>query len=104
MRPQADDSNRRGPNYTLIHGGCKFSLCPRNLTRQHACIGYITGIADVLAEGDTVDGWRACISLGVTNSRLTNVVKSWLEQHVENRHRSAPRLVAEALAEAYPCE
>ncbi len=83
-----------------LHAFCQSD----NLARQHACIGYITGIADVLAEGDTVDGWRACISLGVTNSRLTSVVKSWLEQHVENRHRSAPRLVAEALAETYPCE
>ncbi len=83
-----------------LHAFCQSD----DLTRKHACVGYITGIADVLAEGNVVDGWRACISLGVTNTRLTDVVKSWLVQNVENRHLSAPRLIAEALAEAFPCD
>ena len=34
-----------------LHAFCQSD----KLTRQHACIGYITGIADVLAEGNTVD-------------------------------------------------
>ncbi len=83
-----------------LHAFCQSD----SLTRQHACVGYITGIADVLAEGIAVDGWRACISMGVTNTRLTDVVKYWLEQHAEDRHRNAPGLVAKALAESYPCE
>ncbi len=83
-----------------LHAFCQSD----KLSRKYACVGYITGIADVLAEGIAVDGRRACISMGTTNARLTDVVKYWLEQHAEARHRNAPGLVAEALAEAYPCE
>lgn len=67
------------------------------------CTGYISGVYDVLSAGDSVIGWRSCPPLGVTVGQVTDVVKAWLEARPEKRHLAASSLVANALAEAFPC-
>ena len=62
------------------------------------------GVADVLLGGDTITGWRACYTEGVSYEQFAAVVKRWLEDHPGAWHMKAPSLVAEALAEAFPCE
>ena len=71
--------------------------------RQALCEGYISGVTDVLAF-NPVSGWRSCSPKEVTKEQTRDVVKAWLEKHPRRRHYSAFGLVAEALAEAFPCK
>jgi hypothetical protein len=76
--------------------------------------GYVIGIVDALLTGNEVNGYRACLSLpkqtaagqmqdGVRR-RLRDVVRRFLAVHPESRPLAASGLVAQALAEAFPCK
>ena len=69
-----------------------------------ACVGYVARIGDVMAEEPAVLGWGACSSENIEISQLKDVVERWLERHPEKRHMGAAGLVADAFAEAFPCE
>ncbi len=68
------------------------------------CGGYIMAVAHVLAS-DEITGWSACIPQGreVTNRRLIDVAKKFLNDNPELRHLAAQSLVAMALSKAFPC-
>jgi hypothetical protein len=69
-----------------------------------ACTGYIMAIVDVMAEGkDTVLGWKACIPAGVSSDQVRDVTIGYLSANIPKRHLGAPGLIAEAMAEAFPC-
>jgi hypothetical protein len=68
------------------------------------CRGYVTGIADAMTNVAGIYGRRACIPMPVTVGQTVDVVKQYLGQHPEQRHYTASYLVAQALAEAFPCE
>ena len=44
-----------------------------------------------------------CIPNRVTDRQTTDVVVRYLKEHPEQRHYAAANLVAETLAEAFPC-
>ena len=67
------------------------------------CHSYVAGVADVLLGGDTIAGWRACYTEGVSYEQFAAVVKRWLEDHPESWHFNASGLVAKALSNAFPC-
>ena len=69
-----------------------------------ACLGYVTGVAGVMASGSTHRGRSACFPEGVDRGQLTDVVALWLKQHSGERHYYAAGVVAEAFSEAFPCE
>ena len=65
-------------------------------------MGYIIGIADALAGGAAIYGWRACFDI-IKSQQALDVVKQWLQNHPETRHRAAAYLAAKAFAGAFPC-
>ena len=81
-----------------VDGNELWRLCTSKGTRANGlCYGYVTAIAEVARESDGLYGhhaWRQTVE----------VVKRYLEQHPEQRHYGASSLVAEALAEAFPCK
>lgn len=66
------------------------------------CRGYIVGIADAMSPGNSVNGYKAKFTAGITVQQLTDVVLKFLREHPEDRHYSAGSLVAEALSKAFP--
>lgn len=66
------------------------------------CYGYLDGIASALSV-NKLNGYEACIPVGVTSGQLLDIVLRSLWTHPEDRHNAAVGLVARALQDAYPC-
>jgi hypothetical protein len=83
--------------------GNKFLVECTSLGYQEvACYEYIKGIADVLVH-DSIAGYRACVPPRVLDTQLRDVVVQYLQRNAPQRHYGAAGLVAEAIAEAFPC-
>jgi hypothetical protein len=86
-------------------GNSLWTLC--NEAAGTWCVAYVEGVADVLlpiwAKGGDFNGWRACIPKDAIGSQVTDVVIKFLREHPEWRHFTASSLVAQALAQAFPC-
>lgn len=67
------------------------------------CRGYIGAVADILADGHVVYGYRACLPPKAAREELIRTVKSWLDRHPDDLRLKASRIVARALSERYPC-
>ena len=76
---------------------------PVDAVRSSACTGYTVGIADALAAGNSINGYRACFPSGVTRGQVRDVVAHFLDQHPADRHLPAVGLTAIALSAAFPC-
>ena len=50
------------------------------------CVGYLTGIADAMADGSIVAGRKACIPSGVKTGQLISVTVNYLTSHANLRH------------------
>ena len=93
---------------TAIDGNKLFEHCefyaahlptlPLDASKGGYCIGYIQGVHDALQPTRVI-----CVPDRVTGGQLGDVVKLYISNHPENRHRSADELVAAALKEKYPC-
>ena len=71
---------------------------------EGVCVGYVLGIYDslVLAGiGDPV--LRICPPIGVSNEQNRDIVRKYLRDNPEKRHKGAHYLVAVALLSAFPC-
>lgn len=62
------------------------------------CSGYIRGIADVTQDEGFIDIRSS------TNGKLMDVVRKYLEDHPEDRKRSASKLVVMALMDVFPAK
>jgi len=80
-------------------GDTLLSLCekPQDSSLYGFCAGYIIGAADVLDEG------LFCPPKGHAKQQIVDVTVQWLRSHPENRYDTAYSLVANALAENFPC-
>ena len=78
-----------------------FSACRG--VNVHFCQGYITAIADELSDGVEFRGYRACVPKDVTIGQLRLIISKWLSEHQQYRQEPGAGLVAEALAETFPC-
>ncbi len=67
------------------------------------CRGYIGAVVDILADGNTVNGYRACPPSTDRREDLVKAVKAWLDKHPEALPVKASQAVAEALAKSFPC-
>jgi hypothetical protein len=65
-----------------------------------ACVDYIQGVSDSLT---LLAPTRYCPPAGVTVGRVTDAVRTFLEQHPEKRDYSAASTVTLALMTTYPC-
>lgn len=63
------------------------------------CGGYISGVADLLSEGDAV-----CIPAEVDAKRLVEVFVSYSQKHDALLHGPASRLMEDALKDTFPCK
>jgi hypothetical protein len=45
------------------------------------CRGYVGAVIDILAAGNTIEGYRACPPKDATREDLLRSVKSWLSEH-----------------------
>jgi len=64
--------------------------------------GYIVGVLDLLSSSPDLQ--RCLPDQGVTKGQVKDVVMKYLRDHPQYRHETAARLVAGAIAEAWPCE
>jgi hypothetical protein len=87
------------PAYVL--GNTLWEACS---SRNDLCLAYIVGTADAIqAARGSLLGWRVCLPNGVTEGQAMDVVVQFLSQHPEMRQYAATGLVANALANAFPC-
>jgi hypothetical protein len=71
-------------------------------TDFQGCLGYIEGVSDAM-DSNTINGFRACVPLGIEVSQAVDVVKSFLTKNAQKRQLGASGLVAQAFQEAWPC-
>jgi len=88
-----------------IDGDSLYGLCTDydRATDTSTCLGYVTGIENVMAHGDAVGGYKACPEKAVDERQLLSIVKDYLRDDGEQGVFPAPALVASALAQAFPC-
>jgi hypothetical protein len=69
------------------------------------CAGYVIGIVDAMAspEGTPVAGVSACPPRDADIGHAVDVVTQFLASDPERGHRAATGLVAQALAQTFPC-
>lgn len=67
------------------------------------CLGYVSGVADAMAAGNSINLATACFVGKVNAGQLQDAVVAWLERNADKRHFAAAGLVAAALAETFPC-
>jgi Ssp1 endopeptidase immunity protein Rap1a len=81
-----------------LNGNQLLQACQEN---DRLCMGYVTGVT---AAAQFSSKSSVCIpSTTVTTTQLIDVVKLWLGNHPETRHKAGSFLVLEALREKFPC-
>jgi hypothetical protein len=79
-----------------------YTECAAAGESQGFCGGYIAAIADVGSKVPVADV-MICPSAKVTVGQVVDIVKQYLAVHPERRRFSASSLVANALADEFPC-
>lgn len=97
---------RRPTAGNSIWSGCNANPFSQTYFEQYAaCRAYIIAIADGLSGSGRVAGVTACIPAKASKADITESVIGWLKGNRGRRtDTDAHRLVAEALALAYPCK
>ena len=76
----------------------------KGLDENPLCVGFVSAVADVLAEGTAVSGYRACPRPDLTLQHLVVAVKEYLKARRDLVKLPAVTLVARALAHEWPCK
>ena len=87
----------------FVDGNRLYELCRPNSRSSSFCGDYVMSVADALMVG-RVGHWTACIPNHVTGEQVLDVATRFLEAHPAERPHPARELVAESLAEAFPCQ
>jgi hypothetical protein len=96
------------PGFTFETGNDLYEKCstaPNTLT-QGFCLGYSAGISDAMSIKpalNPVNTYSRCLSQNVTMGQIADVVEQYLQENPAKRHFAAIALIAEALANAFPC-
>ncbi|HEY1580459.1 MAG TPA: Rap1a/Tai family immunity protein [Terracidiphilus sp.] len=78
-------------------------LCKRTDSGSKAvCFGFIGGVFEVAAN-NAIDGIQSCAP-PVNVSMIKNLTLKWIFIHPEKGVEPASRAIAEAMAEAFPCQ
>ena len=101
----ATGSEAREPTHAKsLRIGCTADFFTNTYYESYAaCRAYIIGIADVMSAGGSVDGRKACIPDNASKADVTDSVVAWLRSRSDRRHGYAHAVVAEAIADNYPC-
>ena len=65
------------------------------------CLGYVAGVADLLAEKGRNEGY--CPPEGLSDEQKRAIVVAYLEANEERRRASALALIVESLRQTHPC-
>jgi hypothetical protein len=94
--------------WDVMDGNALFDMCSewphgkaddvKGAFKTGTCVGYVWGAAGALGNASMV-----CLK-GVQQNQLVDVIKRWLDEHPEVRHRSASALIGQALMEKFPCQ
>lgn len=90
--------------FAYMSGNKLLDVCTKDTPAHVAlCLGYINGVVDIMSS-NPVNEFRACLPRkNAPLTQMVSVAKKWLEAHPEALHYPAPGLVANAMAEAFPC-
>lgn len=94
-------TNGAEPRPSLVDGKELLRLCRLN---KGICQGYIAGVADVMSTVGAIHGYASCVPPTVTVKQHAAVVVKWMEAHPDALGSTAHTIVAEALAQAFPCK
>ena len=84
--------------------GVSSEMTEANIDRTRDCnraVGYVMGVTDSLRVASDVE--QACMSSGIGNFQLGDVVELWLRNNPAKRNLDAAFLVQQAILEAWPC-
>ncbi len=94
-------------DYHRARDFARFCFIGDDPATRNFCHGYIVGVAQVLnnvtKNGAAVYGLRACLPPDLGQSLAVRVVRDHLNAHSELDEVTPDRLIAEALAAAFPC-
>lgn len=92
-----------GARADSMDGNKLYESCSPNSGSSAFCSDYVRSVADALM-ARTVAGRTACIPNRVTPDQMVNVAMRFIEAHPAERRSAVFELIAEALAEAFPCK
>ena len=85
----------------FLNGNDLLEKC--NTQLDIVCIGYINAVAYAMNDGNAVNGFKACIPLGVTARQIKDIAVRYLIKRPAAPNYVASNLVAAALSQAFPC-
>jgi hypothetical protein len=103
----AAEAPQKAPTGHWTSGERLFGYCltaVAGLDENPLCVGFVSAVADVLAEGAAVSGLRACPRPELTVQHLVVAVKEYLKARRDLVRLPAHTLVARALAHEWPCK
>lgn len=101
------DKPPMGPKGHWTTGEMLFGYClteVKGMPENPLCVGFVSAVADVLAEGAAVAGVRACVRSELTVQHMVVAVKEYLKARRDLVKLPAIALVARALAHEWPCK
>ena len=101
---EAPQNPRRGHWTTgeRLYGYCLSEVA--GMAENPLCVGFVSAVADVLADNAAVSGYRACLRGDLTLQHLVVAVKEFLKARRDLVTQPAVTLVARALAREWPCK
>lgn len=94
---KAEDGMREGALYD-------FCSRPERSGFTAHCFAYVMAISDIMrADGPGVYGLKECSPVGVSLKQRADIVRGYLAAHRDTRDQAASPLVAQALAQSFPC-
>lgn len=101
----ASSCDAQSPQYmTYYDGDTLYAECTGEPDARNRCLGYVTGVADVLAaavvRGDVT---IACLPPEVAGDQARDVVVNFLRDNPQSRRYPAASQVELALSNAFPC-
>ena len=92
----------------FLDGNDLHKMCgSKNVRDRDTCLGYAMGVSDIMdglqATGRSYFGHKTCATKALEDTQVRDAVANYLKAHPERRQYGAANLVAEALAENWPC-
>jgi hypothetical protein len=100
--PTSTDVTGRYPAIEVATG--LYQLCNRSDDGSKAsCFGYISAAFEIAAN-NPVDGIASCLRTFRNVSAIRTLTLTWIAAHPEKAQEPASTAIAEAMAEAFPCQ
>ena len=87
----------------FLTGNDLLDRCSAEGYNHGLCEGYVMAIADAMSGDNTVVGLKACLDVKVRGAQVVEIVVAALHRKAADRQLSARSIVADAIADAFPC-